>query len=138
MRRLIKIRCCFGSFVSTYTNIQRHFITYRVTSGVLFSTDQSATSLLIIVVLKTEHRMKADVRLVNNFNCLAYDWTIKDEWNVYVYSLAWPHTGCWYILMYRQKWKSNEHNIMILIRLWYIPITMEILVLANCLLLNSF
>jgi len=34
---------------------------------------------------------RAVVRLVNIFNCLAYDWSIKDEWKV-----TWhdPKMGC--------------------------------------------
>ena len=31
---------------------------------------------------KTMYMPRAVIRLVNIFNCLAYDWTVKDEWKV--------------------------------------------------------
>ena len=34
------------------------------------------------VTIKTEHTLIAVVRLVNNYNCPAYDWMVKDEWNI--------------------------------------------------------
>jgi hypothetical protein len=32
--------------------------------------------------IKTEHTPSAVVRLVNNYNCSAYDSMVKDEWNI--------------------------------------------------------
>jgi len=29
-----------------------------------------------------EHKISDVVRLVNLFNCLAYDWVVKDQWKV--------------------------------------------------------
>jgi len=42
--------------------------------------------------IKTEYTPRTVVRLVNIFNCLAYDWMTRDEWKV-----TWhdSQTGCW-------------------------------------------
>jgi len=32
--------------------------------------------------IDTEYTLRDAVRLVNIFNCLPYEWTVKDEWNV--------------------------------------------------------
>ena len=44
-------------------------ISYRVMSGVIFSTDQSVMSLLKYLCIKTEYMPIAAVRLVNIVNC---------------------------------------------------------------------
>jgi hypothetical protein len=46
-------------------------------TGVIFFTNQSAASLPNLEVLKTKHMIIDVVRLVNIFNCLAYDWRVK-------------------------------------------------------------
>ena len=48
-------------------------------SGVIFSTHQSMQRLSDLEVLKPAFMLRTVVRLVNIFNCLAYDWTVKDE-----------------------------------------------------------
>lgn len=53
-------------------------IIYEVVSRFLFTTDQS----LMSEPIKTEHKLKAVVWLVNLFNSLANDSTVKDEWRV--------------------------------------------------------
>lgn len=50
-------------------------ILFRVKSGVMFTTDQSATMVKYLEALKTG----ALVRLVSILYCLAYNWTVKDE-----------------------------------------------------------
>jgi len=50
-------------------------IMYRVASGFIFSTDQSAMSLDI----KTEYTPRAVVRLIDIFDCLACEWAVKGE-----------------------------------------------------------
>ena len=47
-------------------------VLYEVMSWFIFSTNQSAMSLLNLVVSKQS-------TYVNIFKCLAYDWTVKDE-----------------------------------------------------------
>ena len=44
-------------------------------SEFIFSTDQSA----IIIFYKTEYTIRVVFRLVNIFNCLAHNWTVKDK-----------------------------------------------------------
>jgi hypothetical protein len=44
-------------------------------SGLILPNDQSAMSLLY----KTEYTLRVVVPLVIIFNCLPYDWMVKDE-----------------------------------------------------------
>ena len=73
MRSMIKIKCCLDLLLAHI--LTSNEMSFCIGSHQVFfsSIDQSATSLLILMVLKTEHRMEADVRLVNFFNCLSYD-----------------------------------------------------------------
>jgi hypothetical protein len=48
-------------------------ILYQVTLAGTFSKDQSATDLLNLEVLRTEHTLKDVVRMSNIFNYNAYD-----------------------------------------------------------------
>lgn len=48
-------------------------ITFAVMPGFIFSTYQSRMNLL----LKIEYTPSKVVRLVNIFNCFAYDWTVR-------------------------------------------------------------
>ena len=55
-------------------------IMYRVTSGFIFSSDQSMISLPNIEVLKLSTNLKAVVQLVNIFNCLAMiEWSKNNK-----------------------------------------------------------
>ena len=67
-----------GSFAS-YAPSTTNDIMHRVMSGVISSTNQSTTSLPNLELLKAEYTPRTIVRLVNIFNCLAYDWMIKDK-----------------------------------------------------------
>ena len=51
-------------------------------SGFILSTIQSAMSVPVQKCNYTEHTMRGVIQLENIFNCLVYDWMIKDEWNV--------------------------------------------------------
>jgi hypothetical protein len=50
-------------------------ILHRVTLGVTFSNDQSATSLHYLEVLKSEHMLRTIAELVNIFQCPAFNLT---------------------------------------------------------------
>jgi hypothetical protein len=67
--------CCI--FMQCICDTHKPFnnIPFEVISGIIFSSDQPAMSLL----LNTEPTQRANVRLGNIFNCLAYNWMIKDE-----------------------------------------------------------
>ena len=64
---------------------------YRLTTDILygvrlvfiFSINQST------MIFKTEYMPRAVFWLVNIFNCLAYDWTVKDGWKVTWHDPYW-------------------------------------------------
>ena len=60
-------------FVS-YT-LRSNQILHRVTLGVTFSNDQSATSIQYLEVLKAEHMLRTIAGLVNIFHCPVFNLT---------------------------------------------------------------
>ena len=56
---------------------------YGVILGFTFSTDLSVMSLLNTIGIKPEYMPRAAVKLVNIFNCLAYDWMVKYKGMIY-------------------------------------------------------
>jgi len=62
----------FVGFIFCNTLVTSNNIPYRVMSGIIFSTNQSTTSL-------PNHTTRTAFQLVNIFKCLAFDWTVKDE-----------------------------------------------------------
>ena len=74
---------CKSVFINTFIRkdfIQLSFATFKTVymSEVIFSTDQSKTSLPNLEALKIMNTPRAAVQL-DIFNCLAYDWIVKDE-----------------------------------------------------------
>ena len=110
---LIKIRCFYPLF--SLVILTSNNIPYGVTSGFIFSTNQSAMSLLNCLV----SNVRAVVWLVNILNCLDYDhnWEIKDVRKVtwsdpkrdVVRCLVVCHQG-------NKKFKKDTTNIKYLIR----------------------
>ena len=74
---LIKIRCLLYIKKKEDSTLTSNYKPSGVISGSIFSTDQSPMSL----IFETEYIPRDVVRLVNIniFNCLAYDWTVKDK-----------------------------------------------------------
>lgn len=73
----------FGKFIVSFAPTSNNTL-HMLTTGVIFSTDLSATSLQNLEVLKIEGMLRAVVRLVNILYCLAYDWMVRDKWKVVV------------------------------------------------------
>lgn len=89
-----------------YANI----VSYRVTSGVIFSIDQSATSLPNCMPLIIENMLRVDVRLVYvyRYNCLVYDWTVRNQWKVYP----------WWLLLFisvQQNMSNKRTKLVVLL-----------------------
>jgi len=66
----------FVAFLLQYTNI----IPFGVMSRVHIFNWPISYELTKFWVIKTEHTLRGVVRLANICKCLAYDWTMKDEW----------------------------------------------------------
>ena len=68
-------------------------------------------SLPNLEVSKTEHTLKAVVRLVNIYNCIAFDWTIKDE-----SKFKWHHPIQDVVRISVSPKKFNKHLILIVLQ----------------------
>jgi hypothetical protein len=87
---IVKIRCLLYLFLFV-SNILKYKIRHGVTSEFIFPTNQSAISLQFI----TEYTPWAVVRFVLLFNCLTYDWMVKNELKIIWHHLKRDVVCCW-------------------------------------------
>jgi hypothetical protein len=55
---------------------------------------------------KIKYTPRVAVRLLNIFNCLAYDWTVKDDWKV-TFFLSWRYTN----IYQHQVWGHPKRDV---------------------------
>jgi len=126
---IVKIRCLLYLLLF-FGNILKYKIRHEVTSEFIFPTNQSAISLQFI----TEYTPWAVVRFVLLFNCLTYDWTIKNEWKIIWHHLKRDVVCCWlfnhvfrggvegYVIPWTRFYSTWNKNQIIYFLTWKISI----------------
>ena len=100
----IVLTCCIW-FCDALSSTKCNNISYGITSVLIFLNWQFRIDCILNLQIS---KPKALVRLVNIFKCLAYDWTVKDEWKVTWYDPKW-NVARWY---YRYIVKPKKKNLI--------------------------
>jgi len=103
---LIEIRRLLHIFIFIfwwYTNILQHHDGGHVKVHIVTGPIRDEPTRI-----QTKHMLRADVQLVNIFNCLAFDWIVKRWHDPYMYLDV--------IVSHTQKWKERCKKHLILIK----------------------